>query len=312
MRYLLLGGSGILGSGFVEAIGRHPNSSLQRVSPNWDRPEEAAACVAREVEALPALGQPATVIWAAGVGQVSARRDSMEVERRVLDGLCEALSGLPTEQRARTRLVFASSAGALHGGNDGAAAITESTDPCPISDYGHEKQNQERTCASIAGPGELRVLLCRFSNVYGLAAGRLPGKGLIPAAIRAAQLRQAMTIFVSPDTRRDYVTGPDAAAASLVLADDLGPGTTTALVARGGTSTVAEIVHEVGAILGRRVPATFAVRPESALQPRTLRFAPQPDIADVAARTSMAVAIHRMVHAPLAVGDPARSARSVP
>ncbi len=75
-------------------------------------------------------------------------------------------------------------------------------------------------------------------------------------------------------------------------------GSVTTLVAQGNTRTVAEIVNAVGGILGRRVPATFAVRPQTALQPRTLMFAPDTPVRGVAARTSMAVAIHRMAHAP--------------
>ena len=300
MEYLLLGGSGILGSGFVEAIDRRPGSVLRRLTPDWDRPDEAARSVAAEIAALPERGEPTTILWAAGVGQVGSSRASMESERRVLDRLCDSLAHLPSEQQRRTRLVFASSAGGLFGGNDGTVAIAQDAQPCPISDYGQEKLSQELTCRSVAVGDGLGVLVCRYSNLYGLASGRLPAKGLIPAAIRAARNRQPMTIYVSADTRRDYVYGADAAGASLALAEDLPGGTTTALVAQGSTGTIAEIVTAVGAILGRRVPATFAVRPETSLQPRSLIFRPRPEVASLASRTSLAVAIHRMVHAPSA------------
>lgn len=302
MRYLVLGGSGILGSGFVDVIQRSPaRGDLLRLSPDWARPAEAARCVAAQIPHVSALGGPVTVIWAAGVGQVGVTREAMAAERAVLDALCGALADLPLEQRQRTRLVFASSAGALFGGNDG-AVIHDASAPSPISAYGLEKLSQEELCRSIAAPAGLGVVICRYSNIYGLASGRLPGKGLIPTAIHAARFRQPMTVYVPPDTRRDYVYGPDAAAASLTLADALHGGTLTALVARGSTSTVAAIVHAVGGILGRRVPATFASRPQTGLQPRTLMFAPRASVSGVLARTPMAVAIHRMAHAP--VGGP--------
>ena len=298
MRYLLLGGSGILGSGFVDAIRRDPTrGELLRLAPDWRKPEEAVRCVAQAISELRAHGHPATVIWAAGVGQVGASREEMAAERTVLEALCRALADLPAEQQRRTRLVFASSAGALHGGNEG-GMIRDSSQPSPISAYGHEKQSQEELCRSIAGLAGVGVLICRYSNIYGLASGRLPGKGLIPAAIKAARLRQPMTIYVTPDTRRDYVYGPDAAATSLALAEGLDGGSVTTLVAQGTTRTVAEIVNAVGGILGRRVPATFAVRPQTALQPRTLMFEPDTPVRGVVARTPMAVAIHRMAHAP--------------
>lgn len=299
MRFLLLGGSGILGSGFREAIRRHPaRGELLRVSADWSRPQEAARRVADQVADEHAKGGPSTVIWAAGVGQVGATREAMAAERTVLDALCGTIAHLPDEQQRRMRVIFASSAGALHGGNDGRQVIGESSAPSPVSAYGVEKLEQETVCRSIATDAGVGVLICRYSNLYGLASGRLPGKGLIPAAIRAARHRQPMTIYVTPDTRRDYVYAPDAAALSLAAADDLSGAATTALIAAGSTNTVAEIVTVVGGILGRRVPATFAVRPQSALQPRTLRFAPSSTAHSRIRTTPLAVAIHRMVHAP--------------
>lgn len=295
MQYLLLGGSGTLGSGFVDAIGRRPGRSVQRLAPPWGLPSEATRCVVDRVTALAGEARATTVVWAAGVGHVGAARATMAAEGAVLEGLCGALVDLPRARQQRTTLIFASSAGALFGGNDG-RVISDAAEPTPISAYGREKLRQEQLCRGLGAQSDVRVLVCRYSNLYGLASGRLPGKGLIPAAITAARLRKPITLYVSADTRRDYVYAPDAAAASLALAEGLQPGAVAAaLVARGTTTTVAEIVRTVGAILGRRVPVTFAVRAATALQPRTLVLAPRE--AAIVSGTSMPVAIHRMVHA---------------
>lgn len=299
VRYVLLGGSGILGSGFLEALARDRSASeVTRLRPDWSHPDRAARQVRDQLAAALVRDQPTTVLWAAGVGSVGAGHEEMEAERAGVAATCEVLGDLPAPSRRRTRLVFASSAGAVHAANDG-RPIRENSPTAPLSDYGRAKLAQERLCREVGSAGEMSVLICRYSNLYGLASGRLPSKGLIPAAIRAARLRQPMSIYVSPDTRRDYVYGPDAAAATVALARDLPVGTTVALVAQGSTSTVAEIVHTVGGILGRRVPATFAVRPETALQPRALPFAPHRAVPTLVARTPMPVAIHRMGHAPI-------------
>ena len=101
MRYVLLGGSGILGSGYVEAIRRDPaQGELVRLAPDWRRPEVAARHVAHRIRQLQAQGGPATVIWAAGVGQVGATREEMAAERAVLEALCAALADLPTSSNA--------------------------------------------------------------------------------------------------------------------------------------------------------------------------------------------------------------------
>ena len=298
MRFVLLGGSGILGTGFLDALARERRArEVVRLRPDWSHPDLAGRQVRDQVAAALDHEGPTTVLWAAGVGSVGAGREEMESERAGLAATCAVLADLPAARRHRTRLVFASSAGAVHAANDG-RPIREDSPTVPLSEYGRAKLAQEQLCRDVGSSAEVGVLICRYSNLYGLASGRLPAKGLIPAAIRAARLRQPMSIYVSPDTRRDYVYGPDAAAATLALARDLPAGTTVALVAQGATSTVAEIVHTVGGILGRRVPATFAVRPETALQPRTLPFAPRHPVPTLVARTPMSVAIHRMAHAP--------------
>ena len=143
-------------------------------------------------------------------------------------------------------------------------------------------------------------MICRYSNLYGLAGGRLTARGLVSTAVRATRLRQPMVVYVSPDTRRDLVYNADAAAESLNLLAAATPGVTTALVRDGETRTVSEILALVGRVSGRRVPATYAERPETRLQPKVLRFRrPVRDALSVR-RTPMEVAVHLMLRAPMA------------
>lgn len=296
MRHLLLGGSGILGSAFRQVLSAQ-GAQVERLWPAWSTPD----AVRRELgSALPLLlrrPDPTTVIWAAGVGQVGAAPDQLAAETAGLAAVADAVRGLPRATAGRTTVVFASSAGALYAGH-GSGEIAEDTPPCPTSAYGEEKLRQEALLRSAADDSGCRVVACRMTNLYGLAMGRLSARGLVSTAVRCTRLRQPMTVFVSSDTRRDYVFSRDAAALALAAADLAPPGFSTALLREGRTRTVAEVLALVGDVAGRRVPATYAERPATRLQPRVLRFArPAPS---AVRRTPMETGLALMVRAPLA------------
>jgi hypothetical protein len=104
-------------------------------------------------------------------------------------------------------------------------------------------------------------------------------------------------VYVSPDTRRDLVYNVDAAAESLRIAASASHGVTTALVAAGETRTVSEILALIGRVSGRRVPATYAERAETRVQPRVLRF--RTAARRSSARMPMEAALHLMLRAPM-------------
>ncbi len=58
----------------------------------------------------------------------------------------------------------------------------------------------------------------------------------------------------------------------------------------------------MGRVSGRRVPATYADRPETRLQPRVLRFAPPPTGPDAVRRTPLETAVHLLLRAPMTGG----------
>lgn len=294
MRYLLFGSGGILGSGFAEALANQP---MLRLRPPWEDPTTACDYIADRVAAVMRSPGPVTVVWAAGVGQVSADPNSMQAERLGLTTLVEELAR-PGGRAAGSRLIFASSAGAVFAGH-GPTRIHDASPTVPISAYGFEKLEQEQRCAALAEVPGWSLLLARYSNVYGLAGGVLRRKGLVDTAVRAVRTSRPMTVYVSPDSRRDYIYSVDAARRSLALAASLPDGCHTRIVATGDTVSVASVIAAVTAVARRRVPATFADRPYSSLQPRTLWFAPAPVPAG-SATTPMPVAIHRMLQAPMA------------
>lgn len=295
--HVLLGGSGILGSGFRTALTRLRAETI-RLAPRWNEP----GAIARELRAalapIAARDDSVTVIWAAGVGHMGAAADVMRAETGAVRSMCDVIAELPPRTRERVSLVFASSAGALYSGH-GYSEVSETDEPCPITPYGREKLAQEHALRELAAETGCRVVISRYSNLYGLADGRLTARGLVSTAVRATRLRQPMLVYVSPDTRRDLVYNVDAAAESLHVLASAGEGVTTALVTAGETRTVSEILALVGRVSGRRVPATYGERPETRLQPKVLRFRrPALDPHGVR-RTPMEAAVHLMLRAPM-------------
>ena len=143
------------------------------------------------------------------------------------------------------------------------------------------------------------TVVCRFTNVYGLAGGRMRRKGLVPALVDAAMLRQPVRLFVSPDTRRDYLFNVDAARQALAEVDAAtGMDHRMAIVRAGQTVTVLDLVGSVSRVLRRRVPVVITESPESRVQPLVLRFQERRGIQAAIPTTSFEAAIRSMAEAP--------------
>jgi len=297
VRFALLGGRGILGSGFRAQL-EHRGADVTLVRPRWHSIDDVSQSVCSELVRLLQGGGPATIIWAAGIGHVGASKKQLAAETAGVAAMAKALREVSAPVAASTTVLFASSAGALFAGTG--SIVDEDTLPSPIATYGWEKLRQEDMLRRAAEDTDARVVACRMSNLYGLAEGRLSARGLVSTAVRCTRLRQPMTVFVSPDTRRDYVLNSDAAALALRATETAPPGFSTALIREGRTRTVGEVLGLVGAVARRRVPAVYAERPESRLQPRALRFAPPARDRNAVPLTPMEAGIARMVMAPLA------------
>ena len=297
MRYILLGGRGLLGSGFREQL-EHSGADFVMLQPPWHSVRELAPAIRSDLGRRLREGGPVTVIWAAGVGHVGASPDELAAETAGITATTEALRDLSVAKAVETTLLFASSAGALFGGIEG--VIDESTRPRPIAAYGLEKLRQEVLLERAAEDTGARVIACRMSNLYGLACGRLKPRGLVGTAVRCSRLRQPMTIFVSADTRRDYLLNSDAAALAFASMRSAPRGFSNVLIREGRTRTIAEVLSLVGAVTRRKVPVVYLQRPESRLQPRALRFAQRPLGPPDVRITPMETGIARMVMAPLA------------
>lgn len=281
-RVVLLGSRGILGTGFRACLPEQVADVLTPEMP-WGDP----AAVTRQVkDVLAAQSEPVDVIWAAGTGRISAEGSEMAVETHTISQITDLLAG--QDGKGVKTFFFASSAGALFGGHGG-GIIDDSSVPSPVTAYGVEKLRQEAIVAGLSTAGQCRAVIGRFSNIFGLADGYLRPKGLISVIVRTTLTSQSASVFVNPDTRRDYLFATDAARMSLALMDAGEP--TTRIINQGSTLTVLDIIEHVSRVTRRRVPVTFRETPESSLQPLTLAFAPRTGVLANVATASFPAAI---------------------
>jgi UDP-glucose 4-epimerase len=313
---LIAGATGVLGSGFVEVLRQRGEPFVAMHLP-WGAPSRAAEQVVAYWLAAEerSAGEPITLVWAAGTGTVGASSEAMAAETATLTAVVGALAGA-VPPNLDNRFLFTSSAGAIYGGH-GTGVIDEATPPAPITPYGREKLAQEEVVARLSESGVMRTLACRFTNVYGLADGRLRRKGLVPALVESAMLREPVRLFVSPDTRRDYLFNVDAA--RLALAEMAGqparagvamgdavrpltavraPAPQVAIVRAGTSMTVLDLVGSVSRVLRRRVPVVITESPEGHVQPLVLRFRERSGIQATIPTTSFEAAIRTMAEAP--------------
>ena len=136
-------------------------------------------------------------------------------------------------QAPRTRLIFASTGGAIIGEHDG--AIDEGIAARPVSPYGASKLAVEGLLSSYSGSFGLPSAALRFSNVYGPYSWR---KGSVVAAFCKMYLADGV-LRINGDGRqtRDYVHVSDIAeAVALVIEREaegvfqLGTGVSTSIL----------------------------------------------------------------------------------
>jgi UDP-glucose 4-epimerase len=295
---LIAGASGVLGSGFCEVLAAR-GEAFTRMELPWHDPAQVAHRVVDHWRAAEAANprSPITLVWAAGTGTVAAPEAAMTAETQVLRAVVAAL-GEQVHPNLANCVLFASSAGALYGGHGG-GLIGQDTPPAPITPYGREKLAQEGIVASLHQAGTMRAVSCRFTNVFGLSGGRLRRKGLVAVLVHSAMLRQPARLFVSPDTRRDYLYNVDAARLALAEADAATAGAATVTIVRAGsTTTILDLVATTSRVLRRRVPVVLTESPESHVQPLVLRFDERSGIQATIPTTSIEAAIRSMAEAP--------------
>jgi UDP-glucose 4-epimerase len=108
----------------------------------------------------------------------------------------------------RAVVILASSGGSLYDKNE--PPYSESSEIVPNNTYGTFKLQQEELLRSET---DLRHLILRFSNIYGIGQRTGRGLGVIAEWCKASYFDRAVEVFGSLEKERDFVYVEDAVAA---------------------------------------------------------------------------------------------------
>ncbi len=273
----VIGQGGLLGSAIIRQIRQSSTADdlfMSRPIP-WSSPQASDCLVSEYRRFREQVGVTAwNILWAAGAATVASPRDIAMAELGPLESLLTAIRTNPP--RADGFFFLTSSAGGVFAGSQN-PPFTESSIPAPLGPYGELKFAQEvRTATELSAT--CRVVIGRFSNLYGPGQNLDKLQGLISRLALAAIHRQPISIFVPLDTMRDYIYVDDAAAA--VLAQTQKPpgqsssSTRTVIIASGQPTTVGQVIHMMGQVTRRRIPVAHGSHPSAGAQALDLRLTP--------------------------------------
>ncbi len=192
----------------------------------------------------------------------------------------------------RTRLVFASTGGALYG-DFVTPPNVEDFPKDPESPYGIAKLSAEYYLAYYGRLHGLETVVLRFANVYGPRQDPHGEAGVVAIFCNRILAGQAMTVFGDGMQTRDYVFVKDVAQANVAAATRPLPAAAR-LDARGfnvGTgieTTVLELAEQLQRAAGREVGVTHAPARPGEQQRSAVSIAKAGELLGWAPRTSLA------------------------
>ncbi|WP_051276017.1 NAD-dependent epimerase/dehydratase family protein [Marmoricola sp. URHB0036] len=262
----VIGGGGLLGSAVcrrLRALGREPRTTIVP----WEDRDNAVTALLAAVEGLAGALE---VYWCAGAGVVATSEEDLAVEMAILEQFLERWQ---PDGRHRHGFFLASSAGGVYAGARG-GPFTEHTEPAPLSPYGHAKLRTEVIATEFAQRTGTALLVGRLANLYGPGQDLSKPQGLVSALCRAQLSRQPISVYVSLDTRRDYLFVDDAAAMVVAATGQVTDHGVRALkvIASERSTTVGAVLGDLHRITRRRPPIVLGTSPQSGFQVRDLRL----------------------------------------
>jgi UDP-glucose 4-epimerase len=274
---LVLGRGGLLGSAIARGF-RDRGGVLETRGPIDWRDGRADSDIASLVDRWSRVdAERYELYWTAGVAVIStpAEQVAIEVERfnRMLVSLQQAVESRGIADRVAVFL--ASSAGGVYSGAPG-APYDELSSVAPVGAYGAGKVAQEQDLAAVTTRLGIRSIAGRISTLYGAGQNLAKPQGFIAQLCSAQLRRQPMSVYVSLDTKRDYLHVDDAAC--LVAAgmrhlqrEPRGAAVVKNLASEHST-TIGHVLHQAGLVFKRRPSVVYSASPLAASQILDLRM----------------------------------------
>jgi UDP-glucose 4-epimerase len=285
----VIGARGLLGSAVTAEISARQDWQLLPSLPlPWSEPElldgAAADTMTRLLEAADERGavdaEPAgwAVVWVGGAAVTSTPERLLDEEFGQLEAVLAAIESRIGRSVAGGAVFYASSAGGVYGGS-AHPPFTESTEPAPISAYGHFKVRAEDAIARFGERTGVPTLVGRIANLYGPGQKLDKLQGLISQLARAQYSPAPASIFVSLDTTRDYLFVADGAALVCDALEELrttavpgGPTHVTKILASGKAATIGELLGHFHALVKGHPHIMLGQSDAAALQAIDLRL----------------------------------------
>ena len=278
----VIGASGLLGRQ-TAAIAQQRQHRLQRTPVPWGCGVhdvlDALDCGIRRM--LCDAGEDHwNVVWVAGAGVVGTSPESLKQEREVYIRFLEKLKHVAIRTgQPRGSLFHASSAGGVYAGSSG-PPFTESTPVHALAPYGHEKLAMEEATHEFTESAGTPAMIGRISNLYGPGQNLAKAQGIISQLAKGYLLRSPISLYVSLDTRRDYLYAGDCARMVVRAIEEM-PRTgapakpIVKILASGRSTTIAELLGIFQRVFKRRAPLVLGDSPNRRFQVRDLRVRSQ-------------------------------------
>ncbi|WP_022906193.1 NAD-dependent epimerase/dehydratase family protein [Curtobacterium sp. B18] len=301
---LVVGSGGFLGRAVRRAAAATPGADVRAASVPWDDQDAAVEALVEAIRGVRTPDAGWRVVWCAGTGVVATGAEVFEAEQQLIARVLETVEG---DDAAPGTLFFASSAGAVYAGSS-PAPFDEDSETAPLAPYGRAKLAAEARFRTWAASTGARLVVGRFSNLYGPGANLGKAQGLVSQLALAHLEGRPSSIYVPTETTRDYLYIDDAAAMVLDAMDavetpdhaatgdthgardnggasdtggarDTGgasgtAGTTvTKIFASGRSATISEVVAAVEDAFGEPLDVRHGADPSATFQGLDLRFA---------------------------------------
>jgi len=299
-RHLVVGAGGLFGQAIVARLRETGSSTLTVSGLTWTDDDAVRDGLKRGIDQLLAQADRDhwSVHWCAGKATIRSDEHESHYETLLLRHLLDVLQATATpEQLRRGSLTFASSAGGVYAESPN-PPFDESSDPRPNSPYGRAKLASENLLTEWCESFGVHLTIGRIASLYGSNQDLSKPQGLLSHLVRAALLREPLTLFVPMSTTRNYISANDAAAVLLAHDEERSSKVRIVNICASENTSIASLLHTCELIVRRRIPVRQVITAVSANEPADLRVVTtHRRTSEVLARTPLHVGLHQLITA---------------